>query len=156
MVVNIKWFPRLEKKGEEMEKERVEIAKFGEEMKKATVEMEKFGEEMEKEGEEMEKEGEEMENTRVDRGLGTMAEPIINDLEYVKLGKLCRKLGIDPVQILRRAYLKEVAKIEDIEQRNLSMLRCLDKEQQKEVSTELISILKSKFSMDKKPGKVGE
>ena len=107
-------------------------------MEMERVEMEMFGEEMKKKGEEVEK-----------RIVGS-------DLEYVKLGNLVRKLGIDPVQILRRAYLKEVAKIEDIEQRNLSILGCLDKEQQKEVSAELISILKSKFSMDKKPGKVGE
>ncbi len=143
-----------------MEKERVAMEMFGREMKKAWVEMEMFGEEIGEEmdwkggkiekkegeiemfGEEMKKKGEEVEKRIVG-----------SDLEYVKLGNLGRKLGIDPVQILKRAYLKEVAKIEDIDQRNLSMLRCLDKAQQKEVSAELISILKSKFSMDKKPEK---
>ncbi len=139
MVVNIKWFPRLEKKGEKMKKKGGEMDQFGEEME------EKYGREMKQFGEEMEKKGEKMEKTSGDRDLGTVAESIINDLEYVKLGNLCKKLGVDPVQILRRAYLEEVAKIEDIEQRNLSMLSCLDKEQQEEVSAELISILKSKL-----------
>ncbi len=163
MVVNIKWFPGVEKKSGEMEKGKGEMEKFGEEIEKKGKKMETFGEEIEKKaekmetfGEEIEKKAEKMETTRADRGLGNVAKSITNDLEYVKLGKLCRRLGIDPVRILRHAYLKEVAKIEDIEQRNLLMLRCLDKEQQKEVSAELISILKSKFGRDKNPGKMGE
>ena len=149
MVVNIKWFPGVEKKSGKMEKGNGEMEKFGEEIEKKGKKMETFGEEIEKKAEKME-------TTRADRGLGNVAKSITNDLEYVKLGKLCRRLGIDPVRILRHAYLKEVAKIEDIEQRNLLMLRCLDKEQQKEVSAELISILKSKFGRDTNPGKMGE
>ncbi len=177
MVVNIKWFPRLEKKGkkterfrEEMEKKGDKMEKKGDKMEKKEEEMELLGEEigeemdwkggkmemlgekMEKKGgevemlgEKMKKKGGEVEKRIVGSDLEAVAEPITNDLEFVKLGNLCKKLGVDPVQILRRAYLKEVAKIEDIEQRNLSILRCLDKEQQKKVSAELISILKSKL-----------
>lgn len=156
MVVNIKWLPGLEKKRGEMEKKSGEMEKGEGEMEKFGEEIGKKGKKMETFGEEIEKKREKMETTRTDIGLGTVAKSITNDLEYVKLGNLCRRLGIDPVRILRHAYLKEVAKIEDIEQRNLLMLRCLDKEQQKEVSAELISILKSKFGRDKNPGKMGE
>lgn len=149
MVVNIKWFPRLEKKGKKTERLGEEIdmlgEEIGEEMDWKGGKMEKKGEKMERLGEEMEKKGEEVEKRIVGSDLEAVAEPITNDLEFAKLGNLCKKLGVDPVQILRRAYLKEVAKIEDIEQRNLSILRCLDKEQQKKVSAELISILKSKL-----------
>lgn len=170
MVVNIKWFPRLEKKGKKTERFREEMEKKGDKMEKKEEEMELLGEEigeemdwkggkmemlgekMEKKGgevemlgEKMKKKGGEVEKRIVGSDLEAVAEPITNDLEFVKLGNLCKKLGVDPVQILRRAYLKEVAKIEDIEQRNLSILRCLDKEQQKKVSAELISILKSKL-----------
>lgn len=184
MVVNIKWFPRLEKKGKKTERFREEMEKNGKDMELFRMEMEKKGEKMEKKGEETERLGEEMEMLGEEIGeemdwkggkmekkegememlgeemkkkggevekrivgsdLEAVAEPITNDLEFAKLGNLCKKLGVDPVQILRRVYLKEVAKIEDIEQRNLSILRCLDKEQQKKVSTELISILKSKL-----------
>ena len=163
MVVNIKWFPRLEKKGKKTERFREEMEKKGDKMEKKEEEMEMLGEEMEMLGEEigeemdwkggkmemlgekMKKKGGEVEKRIVGSDLEAVAEPITNDLEFVKLGNLCKKLGVDPAQILRRAYLKEVAKIEDIEQRNLSILRCLDKEQQKKVSAELISILKSKL-----------
>ncbi len=170
MVADIKWYSRLEKKGKKTEKSGEEMEKkvggmelLGEELKQFEGELEQFGMEMEKKGEKMEmlrkeigeemdwkggkmekKEGE-VEKRIVGSDLEAVAEPITNDLEFAKLGNLCKKLGVDPVQILRRAYLTEVAKIKDIEQRNLSILGCLDKEQQKKVSAELISVLKSKL-----------
>ena len=141
MVVNIQWHPGLEKK---MDK-----------IKKSGEGLEKFGEEFEKFGEELVQKGENMEKTIMGRDIKIITEPITDDSEFTKLRSLFREIGIDPVQVLRRAYLNEVSKISDAEQRNITILRCLNEDQQKEVSTELITILKSKFSMDKKPEKVG-
>ncbi len=145
MVVNIQWHPELEKREKNIKNVGEEFEKFGEELEKKGGEFEKLGEEIEKFGEEIEKKGEKMEKTIIGRDLQIVAEPITDDSEISKLGTLFRKMGINPVEVLRSAYLKEASKIVDAEQRNLSILRCLDKDQQKEVSDALINILNKKM-----------